>query len=391
MKREQQKPEVNFGPPVNMAAPTMDAAALRYEQQVRERQYKVPVGGGDSPPIPHLNYPMKEGLTMADQARAQHMPTPGVAVQHATQYPPAGAGAPPPIAPSDLLPESAKADPEFMRGPGEMYASSQPKMAMKYGIIRNGQHLMPVQTGSAGVAPGKIRPETAAQLAAVQNFQQTRQQAETRTMDSPEIAAAAGPAGDAAKFGQQSPGEKTLSSEEREQLKKVVNNLDDFDFQTFRDMQMKDVLNNEEQKKLIESRLEPMDLADLIVNGYVTQQVPINAKLTVEYQSSGGEEDLAIKRLVVQDARQQGILLDDQYVLDKYRLMIVALNVRSINKKPLLDHRDANGRFDDGKFWDKFNQVVRFNMHLLATLAINGFWFDIRVRRLFTAESLGNG
>jgi hypothetical protein len=35
--------------------------------------------------------------------------------------------------------------------------------------------------------------------------------------------------------------------------------------------------------------------------------------------------------------------------------------------------------------------VARFDMHLLSSLAVNWFWFDVRVRKLFVAEKLGNG
>ena len=81
----------------------------------------------------------------------------------------------------------------------------------------------------------------------------------------------------------------------------------------------------------------------------------------------------------------------DRYLLDKYSLMGLAVSLRSVNKKQIPLHEDHDGNFDDKKFWEKFNIVVKFPFHMLASLAVNWFWFDMRVRRLFVAEQVGNG
>jgi len=409
MKREAQKTETPFGPPVSVGNIPLssDPIAARYQMDMMERgKYREPVAGGPTPPIPHLDQPFQEGMTMADQARAQMPPPPGPAVQQATQFfgpggsvavpqtfqPPTRPANPqaPLFFPTDILPEVARQDPDFQRGQGEMYASSQPRMAYKYGVIRSGKHIPPQQLAS-GSRSTLLSQETIAGLTAVQNFQQTRAQAES---SDPAVvaAAAASPAGQAARMGQSATdGEKPLTEAERARVKNVVSNMDDFDFHTFREMMMKDLLNNDEQKKIVESRLTPMDLTDLVSNGFVTQSVPINSKLTLEFQSAGAEEDLALKRLIIQEAKQTGFHVDDKYILDKYSVMSMTVGVRSINKNPLLDYRGNDGNFDDEKFWKKFNQVVKLNLHLLASIGINFFWFDVRVRRLFVAESLGNG
>ena len=46
---------------------------------------------------------------------------------------------------------------------------------------------------------------------------------------------------------------------------------------------------------------------------------------------------------------------------------------------------------DEDAFWKKFEYVARFPFHMLASLGVNYFWFDVRVRKLFVAEKLGNG
>ena len=134
----------------------------------------------------------------------------------------------------------------------------------------------------------------------------------------------------------------------------------------------------------------PLSLDDLIVNGYVRQRIPIViGKFEPTFQSLGGDEELACKRLIVSDAKSLDV--SEQYLLDKHAFMVLCCGLHAINKTVLPSHRNQNGQFDDALFWAKFNQVIRFPLHMLASLSINFFWFDVSVRKLFVAESLGNG
>jgi len=63
----------------------------------------------------------------------------------------------------------------------------------------------------------------------------------------------------------------------------------------------------------------------------------------------------------------------------------------SINSYKFPDYRDSSGKFNEEAFWAKYAIVSRLNYHMMASLMVNWFWFDMRVRRLFKAEELGNG
>jgi hypothetical protein len=327
------------------------------------------------------------------------MPPPGPAVAAASGFM-ARDGAPPDssfqkpapargpnILPADLLPEVARSDPAFREGQGSMYASSQPELALKYGVIRNKQPIPPQQLLIGTSVAGKLKPETIEGLKAVVDFQKTRAGAESEN-DSVEAASSASAAGAAARMGQTS-SEKPLTEVEREKMKNVAQNMDDFDWHTLREMMMKDLLNNEEQRKLIEERLQPMDLSDYVSNGFVEQRVTINSKLEYTLRSVDGTTDLALKRLVVKEAK--GFALDDRYILDKYAIMGMACALTAINRVPLPDYLDEKGDFSDDKFWIKFNKVCKLGLHILASVGINSFWFDMRVRKLLVAESLTFG
>lgn len=326
---------------------------------------------------------------MADQAGFQRAPAPGGIFGQ----PPQPAIAPMPqnkgLQPADMLPEIAKQDPLFRDGPGALYAVNQhPALAQKYGVIRNGNPIPAQQL--QGARPG-LSPKTVEGLAAVQAFQQQRAEAESGETAAA-AASAAGPAGQAARLANPSGGEdiKPVSEGERRAAEAAVQSMDDFDFNAFREVVMKDLLNNDEQRELVEARLSPLDVTDLIMQGRIVQRVPIIPdKYEPEFQSMTGEEELALKRLLMQE--RKNIEAPDRYMLDKFQLMTIACALRSVNKIVLPHHISESGDFSDEGFWQKFNRVVKLPFHMLASIGVHYYWFDIRVRKLFIAKQLKNG
>lgn len=400
-----QKDENNpadFGGPV-VSPQVTDPRALAYAKQIEERRkgglpkYTAPVAGGPTPPIPHLASHAEPGASMAAQATLQravpeqpsifggNAPFP---TREVLEGPRRVGGPPPGILPQDLLPEEAKQDPNYVEGMGAGYASSQPSLAFKYGVVRNGQRIPPqLLAGNSGQKPS-LRPETLKDLEMLGELQKQRQKAESEDSRL-EKESAEGMAGNAASYGTQSQS-VAPSSGPAKNVEEVVKRLDDFDYNSFREAMMKDLLNNDDQRKIIEERLQPLDFSDLLTKGFVTQRVPIlPGKFEPEFQSMRANEDLAIKRLAMEEAR--GIEVSERYLLDKFSLMSVTIGLRSINGNPLPDHLDQNGKFSDEKFWKKFEKVASFNFHMLGSIGVNYFWFDLRVRKLFVAESLKNG
>lgn len=367
-----------------------DPRALKYQEEMRKRRYEVPVGGPvQASSMPRLDQPHQEGITMADHATIAQQPPPGsvggIFEQGPVQAPGASSSG---LLAQDILPSQATSDPDFRTGHGSMFAVNQPHLAMKYGVIRNRQHIPPqmLQKG----APG-LRPQTIEDLKKLQELE-----AASKKVSAPdaavEHAASQGPAGAAARIASPSGDEniKPSSEEEREKIRKVLSEMDEFDFNALKEAQMKDMLNNTEQKDLIEKKLKPLDLTDLIVQGFITQTVPINPGVfEPEFRSLSGEEDLALKRLLMEDSTK--LKVSDRYHLDKFSLMAVACGLNAINKKPMPLHTDPDGSFNDELFWKKFQKVVRFPLHMLASLGVHMYWFDIRVRKLFVVENLKNG
>jgi hypothetical protein len=268
-----------------------------------------------------------------------------------------------------------------------MFATSQPNLARKYGVIRGKEQVPPQMLAPP---PTTLSEGTIQDLRALQELQSARQVVESGDARA-EREATAGPAGMAGRLGN-SPNDGPAASPDASQanIQEAVRRLDDFDFNTFREMMMKDILNNEEQRKIIEEKLTPLDLSDLIMQGFVTQRIPIIPNVfEPTFRSMSGEEDLAIKRLVMEESK--GVAVSDRYLLDKFSMMSVAIGVYSINGNVMPSHLNSEGRFEAELFWKKFNLLIRYPFHMLASLGVNYFWFDIRVRKLFVAEKVGNG
>lgn len=345
-------------------------AARAYADRVRGRapggptKYTEPVAGGPAPNMPILDSEAQMGVPMAQQAYRPPAARPNI-VDGELPMPNMGAKLYSSIQPGDMLPDEAKNDPAFRDGAGSMVASNQPGLAAKYGIVRRGQRIPPQQLAGDG-QKSQLRSETVEGLRAIN---------EANTKKAPEI--------------KETPKveDKPLTEEEK---KEILDGIDDFDLNRFKNAVMKDLLNNTTQQEIIEKRVKPLDIVQLVVEGSVTQVVPIHPnKFEPEFQSNSGEEDLTLKRWLTMEAK--GIDASDRYFMDKYSLMGLTVALKAINKKQLPTCYDSDGNLNEELFWAKYKIVSRFNYHMLGSLMVNWFWFDVRVRKLFVAEELGNG
>ena len=217
----------------------------------------------------------------------------------------------PAILPGDVLPEEATKDPAYRQGQGARYAQSQPDLAMKYGVLRGNRRIPPQLLGAT---PKVLKPETIEGLKAISEAQQVRAHAETGDAKI-EQEAASGIAGAAGRLGN-SPSDRRRPSRHsrRRRQSQSPRTWMNSDFNTFREMMMKDIINNEGQHKIIEARCSPIVIDDIVTMGFVKQRVPIvPGKFEPEFQSMRGDEDLAIKRLIM--VENKGLEVTERYLL----------------------------------------------------------------------------
>ena len=289
---------------------------------------------------------------------------------------------------NDRLPPEALKDPLAQSGMGSAYATNQPQLAEKYGVIRDGVHIPPQQLRNSGgvrqLSPETIRDLQA--LAGVQEAQRAKQVAATEEqVPAPPPAREQAPTISPA---DQPPAKKDEAAE----LVGILKDMDDFDFGRLLEMSRKDSINNSAQRAIIEARLTPLgvnDLTELLMTGRVRQKVPIiPGVFEVTFESLATDADLEIKRMLVAEAKT--LDLTDRYIQDKMSVYTVTVGVYAINSQVLPSHTVMD-TFDAEAFNNKFKFLRKYPIHMLSSLVANYAWFDTRVRNLFVTENIKNG
>lgn len=270
MKRQEVKKDLanpaQFGPPQVSPAVT-DPRAQEYAKSIQARRgppkYATPVAGGPTPPIPRLDSDPTGTSPMSDQASEARVASTGpfsgagsLFQEAGPPQPPSGGALPtmsrppPGLLPNDLLPDEALKDPAFRDGTGARYAAAQPALAYKYGIIRNKQRIPPQQLGQQTKG---LSPKTVAGLQALQDAQKhpppndkarDDMEQDKRVMNE----AAAGSAGMAGRLGNSPTDGPQPDAKPSKTVAEVTKNMDDFDFNMLREVMMKDIINNEDQR-----------------------------------------------------------------------------------------------------------------------------------------------
>lgn len=350
-------------------APATTPQAVEYQRKLAARRAGTPVGGVPLPNMPRF-----------DQDPPMH---------------PQGASIPLPQAPgpapglyhTDLLTDEAKKDQRYVQGHGSELAANQPHLAFQYGVMRNGRYVPPselipndgnLQQAQGVVGQrGPLRQQTVQDIEALQKLQSKKEEAEEEEESKSRISTdrlAGKP-------------EEPISEEE---AKKALSNIDDLDFYNFTQAMMRDLINNEDQRKIIEDRLEEIDLTDLIMTDRFRQKVPIVPdKFEPVFEIISGINDLAMKRLIAEEARALDV--NEKYLLDKFAMMQLAAGVAAIGSVQMPDYRDQTGVLDADLYWKRFNRIAKLPTPVLASLGANYYWFDSRCRRACTAKNLKNG
>lgn len=154
------------------------------------------------------------------------------------------------------------------------------------------------------------------------------------------------------------------------------------------------ILDNKKRREAIEERTaksSPMAFEDLLLNDEVRQTVSIIPnKFEPTFRSITPVESLYIKQRMSKE-----IVQTDQYLGEKYNLLLLCCSLIDINGAPFPDHRkhkhDGTFDIDDSLFDDKLGALMKKSGYIIADLGINYFWFDIRVRRLLNPDDLKNG
>jgi hypothetical protein len=182
--------------------------------------------------------------------------------------------------------------------------------------------------------------------------------------------------------------------EKRVKISEAMAESDDLELDYLMDRARQDLINNDKQQKIIEARVKPMDLSDGITTGEFKQLVPIKPKvLEVMYRTVSPMEMEHIRRIVlemqIRDERMSNLSVD------RFTLMQTVAALVHINGQALPNHIKKPGtleaEFLEDVFLKKYSIVGGYPGPLIHSLSTHAYWFDMRVRKLFTMDVLKNG
>jgi hypothetical protein len=143
------------------------------------------------------------------------------------------------------------------------------------------------------------------------------------------------------------------------------------------------LLGNVKRKEIIEARCPPLSFEELLMTGSVQQRVPIiPGKFEPTFRSLLGEENEEILRMM------NSFRGPDQYILDVMSLLNLTAGLYAINGKPLPNHQDKNGDFEEEMFRAKYKVVRKMALPLLADMSVNFRWFIRRVQKLTVVDDI---
>lgn len=170
------------------------------------------------------------------------------------------------------------------------------------------------------------------------------------------------------------------------ELKKIeaeIEGVDDvFETNEFGE-RVRSLLANKKRKEIIEGRCKPLAFEELLMNGYVHQEVPIiPGKFVPIFRSLSGEDNEEILRLM------NSVRGPDQYILDVMSLYNLTAGLYAINGKPLVSHINSNGDFAEEMFRAKNKIIRKMSIAILADLSVNFRWFTQRVQKLTVVDDI---
>lgn len=175
-----------------------------------------------------------------------------------------------------------------------------------------------------------------------------------------------------------------------------LGHMDDFELDRlmqFASMNQEDVINNTRERDAVEKRLEPISLIAGITTGEFTQDVGIvPEQFVVRYRAVTPEEDHAIRLLLVHMTAKQANLITLESSL--YQMLTLAAGVDRINDMRMPTHYTRKGfiiEVEPDALQQKLRYFLGMPLPMAHALGVHQFWFDQRVRKLFTSADLGNG
>lgn len=293
-------------------------------------------------------------------------------------------------------PQIIGVDPAAVPSSVTKYAAGVQERAKAAGrAVRQGLAIPNLAQADSLFDPKKDRPMTMTQMAEGQEVMRQVRDGERQPQLKPETVAGLAAMSQAAKEKLrmedkvETKDEKPKAPPTAPAVREALDAMDDLDLDAFMQRVRSDIINNEKERLQVESRLTPMAIEDGLATGEYTQVVPIiPEKFTVTFRSVSHSEISNIRKILfklqAEDPRIAAV------AGEQLGLMTTVASIARINGESYPTHADGKG-FDEELFMSKVDKISRYPSPMIHSLSVHSFWFDQRVRKLFTSDALKNG
>lgn len=256
--------------------------------------------------------------------------------------------------------------------------TSPPRTILELGAMAEESKKVEAPQGSSS----GLSPATVDGLRAIKAATEAAQK-KGESMEAPTVPEAKGAVNDPEVIQREAPRSESLTSQE----------LDDLDLGAAMLRIQRDVINNDEQRKLIESRVEPIDIKRGIATGTFDQHVPIVPDiLEVWFRSVTPFEHMRIRRMLI--AMAEADPLFESLSIETFNALNIAASIKQVNGEKWPDHIDyASGspNFDADVLRHKLDRLLVLPAPVFHSLGVHCSWFDIRCREGLRVPALKGG
>lgn len=140
-------------------------------------------------------------------------------------------------------------------------------------------------------------------------------------------------------------------------------------------------------RKVVESRIEEIDIGEYLMSGELVQSVPIiPGKLVVEFKTVSDLEESYVDTKISEDPN-----LTNRQFLRKMNELALVIHIHTVNgnKWPVL--LDGDGTVNEKAAEARLRHIKKLSSPVFNMLTQNLAWFMDRVSSCLTASALGNG
>lgn len=162
-----------------------------------------------------------------------------------------------------------------------------------------------------------------------------------------------------------------------------------FDFSAISDA--REGLISPKRKKIIEARLAPLNIADLVMKQEMVQEVPVVLdKLTYRMRTFNQRENLWILKYLW-DFPGSGLYTQELLQTCRLTCGLVAVNDALLPEHRLNIGAHQKEDIDKDAFETKMAVILSYPVQLIADMSVQYIWFQGRVDDLLTVDDLKNG